>query len=134
MIKVVFCLRRRADMTPEAFHRYWRDVHGPLARERVGLMGACRYVQVRTMDTPGNEALRKLRGGPAPFDGIAEMWWESEDAFRTGIATPEAREAGKVLIDDEANFIDLAASPIWLAYEDEIVPLDANVAASMTKR
>lgn len=31
MIKLVFALRRRKDMPPEEFHRYWLEEHGPLA-------------------------------------------------------------------------------------------------------
>ena len=28
MLKLVYCIARRADLTPEAFACYWRDVHG----------------------------------------------------------------------------------------------------------
>ena len=31
MVKLVFCLHRRADIDEAEFHRYWREVHGPLA-------------------------------------------------------------------------------------------------------
>ena len=33
MIKMIFCLRRRAELTREAFQAYWRDKHGPLVAE-----------------------------------------------------------------------------------------------------
>jgi hypothetical protein len=32
MIKLVFVIRRREDLSPEEFHRYWLEEHGPLAR------------------------------------------------------------------------------------------------------
>jgi uncharacterized protein (TIGR02118 family) len=130
MIKVVFCLRRKQGLTPEAFHRYWRQTHAPLVEAAAPLMGACRYVQVRTVDSPANEVLRKPRGGPNPFDGIAEMWWEDETAFNNSLATPEARRASAGLIADEANFIDLASSPAWIAIEDDVIPYARSASAT----
>jgi uncharacterized protein (TIGR02118 family) len=122
-VKVVFCLRRRSDLTSDAFHQYWRDVHAPLVRHAIPLFGAIRYVQVRRLEREANRGLRALRGGPEPFDGIAEMWWPDEEAFLGSLRTAEARVVSRGLIADEANFIDLAVSPVCLARDDEIVRL-----------
>ena len=75
------------------------------------------------------ENSRKARGAPDSYDGIAELWWESEEAFRGGGRTPEGREAGRLLLEDEARFIDLGRSPLWLNREKEIYPGDAKVSA-----
>jgi hypothetical protein len=49
-----------------------------------------------------------------PFDGVAELW--SDAASATG--TPEERaEAGRILAEDEANFIDFSRSAIWRGEE-----------------
>jgi hypothetical protein len=32
MLKLVFNIRRRSDVEPEEFYRYWKDEHGPLVR------------------------------------------------------------------------------------------------------
>jgi len=29
MVKLVYCLRRRADISAEEFYRYWLNTHGP---------------------------------------------------------------------------------------------------------
>jgi uncharacterized protein (TIGR02118 family) len=123
MVKLVFCLRRRPELSAEEFHRYWREEHAPLVRAALPALGAVRYVQVRTVaDERLNAALRRPRGGPEPFDGIAEVWWPDRATFDASPATPEAREAALRLIEDERRFIDFSASPIWLAYEDVIIP------------
>ena len=41
MVKVYFLLKRRADLTPEQFDRYWREQHAPLF---CGMEIARRYV------------------------------------------------------------------------------------------
>jgi uncharacterized protein (TIGR02118 family) len=114
MIQIVFCLRRRAGLTREAFLSRWFDGHAPLVRAQAATLGIRRYVQVHTLDDALWSRLAAVRGGPAAFDGVAELWFDDLDAMRAAAATPEGRHAGRVLLDDEREFIDLAASPIWI--------------------
>ena len=76
MIKLVFVLRRRPELSREEFQRYWRSEHGPLVAERAAAIGARRYVQAHTLDTPLDAALHEHRRGE-PYDGVAELWWDS---------------------------------------------------------
>jgi uncharacterized protein (TIGR02118 family) len=119
MIKLTFCLRRRPDLSAEEFHRYWRDEHGPLVAARAEVLGIHKYQQVHTLDEPDlHAALRSRNGGaPEPFDGIAEVWVDDVEAFRTGTGTQESRQAARDLLEDEARFIDLPSSPMWLGEE-----------------
>lgn len=49
MLKLVYCIRRRSDVPPETFHRYWLEQHGPLVRSVASAIGAIRYVQSHTI-------------------------------------------------------------------------------------
>jgi uncharacterized protein (TIGR02118 family) len=120
MIRLVFCLRRRPELSREAFQRYWRETHGTLVRERAAAIGCLRYVQVHTGYDGVNEALRATRGGPEPFDGVAELWFEDAAALASD---DSGRRAALELLEDERNFIDLERSPLWVADEHEVVPL-----------
>ncbi len=122
MVKLTYCIRRRADMTWDEFSAYWRDVHAPLIAKHAEALGIRRYVQVRTAPAPGlHAALQGRNGGsPEPFDGVAELWFDSLDAF-TGPASPEAKLASKEVFEDQRMFIDLAASPQWLGEEAVII-------------
>lgn len=126
MLKLTFCLRRLPALTAAAFHDYWLNKHGPLVRRLQPALGMVRYVQVHRLDdaleAPLGDGMRKARGAPEPYDGIAELWWESEETYRAARRTPEAREAGRLLLEDEAKFIDLARSPLWLNREHVIHP------------
>jgi uncharacterized protein (TIGR02118 family) len=128
MIKLVFCLRRQPHLSREEFQRYWREHHAPLVREAAAALGARRYVQVHTLTSPVNEGLRRGRGGPEEYDGVAELWFDSLDTLAASGATPEGRAAGRRLLEDERRFIDLARSPVWIAEEYEVVapPPDAR--------
>jgi uncharacterized protein (TIGR02118 family) len=121
MIKLTFCARRLSSLSLAEFQRYWREVHGPLVRRHAATLRIRRYVQVHALDAPVNDALRASRGGPEPFDGIAELWWDSLDDLVAATATPDGRAASQELLADEQRFIDLAKSPLWVGEEHEVV-------------
>ncbi|MEX0682831.1 MAG: EthD domain-containing protein [Dehalococcoidia bacterium] len=121
MIKLVFCLRRLPHLTLDEFQAYWREKHAPLVAGYADTLKIRRYVQVHTRDHPINQAMHASRPGPEPFDGVAELWWDSIDDLAAGGATPEGREAARALLEDEKRFIDLTQSPIWIAEEHAVV-------------
>jgi uncharacterized protein (TIGR02118 family) len=122
MVKLTYALRRRSDLSREDFQRYWRETHAPLVHARTGPLRIQRYVQAHTASTSLDDALRDSRGASVePFDGVAELWWESVEELAQAMSTPEGAQAARELLEDEANFIDLEASPIWIAEENVVV-------------
>jgi uncharacterized protein (TIGR02118 family) len=121
VVKLVFVIRRREDLPPEEFHRYWLEEHGPLARELLEGLGARRYVQSHTLTTDLQAALAATRGTADAFDGLAEIWWDSLDAMLAASTSDEGRRAGQTLMEDEARFIDFERSSLFLAEEHPIL-------------
>ena len=121
MIKFIYCLRRLPRLSREEFQRYWRETHGPLVRSHAGTLRIRRYVQVHTLDSPINDALRESRGTLEPYDGVAELWWDSAEDLVTAAASPEGQEAAQALLEDERRFIDLKGSAVWIGEEHPIV-------------
>ena len=121
MYKLVFCLRRRPDLTREAFQSYWLDQHADLVVERSGPLRIRRYVQSHTEDLPGLHAAMQARNGgsPEPFDGIVEIWVDSIDDLTAD--DPALRAAVADLIVDERNFIDLINSPMFVTREHLVI-------------
>ncbi|HEY8429912.1 MAG TPA: EthD domain-containing protein [Sandaracinaceae bacterium] len=119
MIKLVYAIRRRPDLSPEAFRARWLE-HAPLVERFAAAMRARRYVQSHTIETSWNDVLASSRGAQPPYDGITEVWWDDLDALAAALATPEGQEAGRALLEDERAFIDLAASSLFLTEEHEI--------------
>lgn len=126
MVKLIFLLRRQPHLSREEFQHYWREQHAPLVAARARALGVRRYVQRHTVDEPANARMAAARGGVADFDGIAELWW---DRSRTLDAAGKeaAIRAGKELLEDERNFIDLPASPVFFVDDYEVIPLAGGV-------
>jgi uncharacterized protein (TIGR02118 family) len=122
MIKLTFCAKRLPQMSLEEFQRYWLNNHGPLVRERANALRIKRYVQVHRLDTPLNDAMRASRDTTEPYDGVAELWWDSVEDVVAATSSDEGRLAGRELLEDERKFIDLKASALWVGQEHEVVP------------
>ena len=131
MIRLVFALRRKQDMSLTEFQDYWLHEHAPLVAGFASDLNILRYVQTHTIDTPMNQAAQKARGNMEPhYDGIAELWWASEKELEQNLGTDAAVAAAGALLEDESTFIDLPNSPLWFAYEyPQINPAPENITA-----
>jgi uncharacterized protein (TIGR02118 family) len=122
MIKLVFTLRRREDLSREEFQRYWREEHAQLVKRHAEALRIRRYVQTHARDTDFDEALAGPRGSePRAYDGVAELWWDSLEELGAAVSSEEGQAAGQALLEDEQRFIDLPRSPIWLGEEHVVV-------------
>jgi uncharacterized protein (TIGR02118 family) len=124
MIKLVFCCRRQPEMTREAFQKRWLEVHGPLVRKlREQIPSMRRYVQSHSLPDEVSEAVRGPRGALEAFDGITEVWFDDLESLGGGAADDggeAARAAAMRLLEDEAEFLDLARCHVFLTEEHEI--------------
>ena len=118
----MYCLRRLPTLTPDEFRDHWLKVHGPLVRARQRVLRITRYVQAHTDYSPLLDKLRAFRGSPEPYDGVAEIWYESRHALDTLGRDPAARVASRELLEDERRFVDSDRSPIFITDEHVIVP------------
>lgn len=89
-------IRKKPDWSDEAFGRYWREHHGPLAARLPGLRG---YEQNHVVDSVQRGISHKR--GPEQLDGYSMLRFDSEEAMRTSMAS----EAGRALLADENHFI-----------------------------
>lgn len=111
MIKTVTLLAKRDDWSREEFLKYWREVHGPLATDVTNIR---RYVQSECL---GNIHRADIAAMDFEVDGVAEVWYDSEEAMRAARVSPE----GQRLLADGAKFIGRAHTMI--VREQEFIAL-----------
>jgi uncharacterized protein (TIGR02118 family) len=105
MKKALFLVTRRDDMDHEEFVEYWQSTHVPLATQHPGLLKYATSVP----DDPER----------APFDGVAELYFESAEALQAGLVESEVGERAK---EDALAFADPEASTMVVL--EETVHLD----------
>jgi len=92
MVKLVYCITKKAGHSDEEFFHYWKNIHGPIGARIPGLR---RLVQSHRVVVPGDKR-------SPDYDGMAELWFDNIDAL---LAARESAE-WKASAEDEANFID----------------------------
>ena len=70
-MKVIILLTRREGDTPEDFRRWWLEEHAPLARQLPGL----------------RKLVFNLVDGAATYDGVSELWFDSQAACDAAYAS-----------------------------------------------
>lgn len=121
MIKLVYCIARRPEISREEFQRIWLHEHGPLVRRLAKTTGVVRYVQSHSMESALNAALAGSRGMPEAYDGITEAWFESIADLEAALSTPEGMAAGAALLEDERRFIDFSRSRMFVTEERVVI-------------
>lgn len=118
VVKVVFCCRRRVELTTEEFQAYWLDSHANLVRSvRAAIPTMTRYVQNHTVFGALTDGVRDSRGAGEPYDGVAEILID----FDATTDDPEAMAAAmQRLLDDELTFVDMPRSSVFIAEEHVI--------------
>ena len=107
MVKLIYCISKKAEMSVEEFQAYWRGTHAPIAGAIPGLR---RYVQCRVVPE------LYARQTP-PYDGAAELWFDDMDALRAAMQSPETKAA----LEDEKNFIDHTRVASFVTTENVVV-------------
>ena len=105
-VKNVEFVTHTPGMSIDAFQRYWREVHGPLAAL---IPVVRRYVQSHTRRSA-------YEGGRAPrYDGVALTWFDDTQAMRVSATTAEYARVRA----DEGNFI--TADPPFIITKEHVV-------------
>ena len=114
MIKLSILVPRRSDLTLEEFSAHWRNIHGPLFSIQPEVKQYVKkYIQVHST----GESLEQFP--VAPFDGIAEIWFEKMEDINQVFGTENYL---KTIAPDEAKFID-REHILWI-YATENVVID----------
>jgi uncharacterized protein (TIGR02118 family) len=92
MIKLVYCITKKAGLTDEEFFRYWENVHGPMGARIPRLR---KLVQSHCLLIP-EDPFRP------DYDGMAELWFEDVEDLLAARQSPEWKAA----TEDEVHFID----------------------------
>ena len=120
MIKFVYVVRRRPELSFEEFRKYWLEKHGPYVRSFAKALRAKRYVQSHTLQSELNNYAQIPRGTMEPYDGITEVWWDSAEDLAAALQTPEGQNANMKLTEDEGRFCDLPRCSVFFTEEHTI--------------
>jgi len=109
MVKLVYCITKKAGLRDEEFFRYWKGIHGPIG---VRIPGLRRLVQSHRVTVPGDSH-------QPDYDGMAELWFDDVEALLAARQSPE----WKASTEDEVNFIDHRKTAYFVSEEQIILDI-----------
>lgn len=112
--KILLFMKRRPDISVEAFRSYYENNHAPLCETYS--TGVDRYIRryVEPQDHPET--------GPASemdFDVITELWFEDEPTFRATLEYITTSIMPDDVVDDETQLFDRSSFRIATVVEME---------------
>lgn len=114
MVRLVYCVTGRQDISPEEFRQYWQDEkYTSLLTQIVKLYRASRHDQNLTLNINMNAQIMERQGTGKPHDGVIEIWWGSAKEMTAINESPEAEELKRKLREYEEQFIDRSLSKIF---------------------
>jgi len=108
-LRMTAVLRRNPAITREAFRHHWREGHGPWALRHPEVFGFRHYVQLHTPADADDNPIARARKAPPAFDGVSEIYRDPPTASPEAVASLRQE-----FIEDERNFLDIDASPVFL--------------------
>jgi len=120
MIKLVYCITRKAGLTDQQFFDYWKNIHGPIGSRIPRLR---KLVQSHRLTIPGDRRLSDRVSGLVPripepqYDGMAELWFDDAEALLAARQSPEWNASH----EDETNFIDHSKVAYFVSQEHIIL-------------
>jgi hypothetical protein len=112
--KILLFMKRRPDISIEAFRDYYETRHAPLAERHS--QGIKRYIRRYLDPQPHPET------GPAaelPFDVITELWFDNEQIFRATVGYITTTIMPDEIIADERHLFDRSSFRIATVVERE---------------
>lgn len=113
MHKILLFMKRRPDLSVEAFRDYYETRHAPLAETYS--QGVSRYIR-RYIDPQPHPETGAFTDGP---DVITELWFEDEKVYRATLAYITTSLMPDEIVADEANLFDRASFRIATVVEHE---------------
>jgi hypothetical protein len=118
MIEVVYCMRRKAGLSHEAFLDHWGHVHAPIVMANLGVLRLAGYERNVPLQHPFSERVERRRVMLPPFDGVARLMWATEQDMQHAFESEEALAVQRLLAQDEVLFVEPAASCRWVGRTD----------------
>jgi uncharacterized protein (TIGR02118 family) len=112
--KSIALLRRRADLSRDAFVSYYEERHAPLIQSL--LPGIVEY---RRNFTNFDGAYSSDGAAPFDFDVVTEIWFWDRAAYDEAMTIATQPDIAQRIAEDEANFLDRTGNRMFLVDERE---------------
>ncbi len=114
MIRLIYCVGRRTDISVEEFRAFWNDErYMALLKEYNQVFRTTGFKKNLVLKVPMNSIILDRQGTRKPYDGVIEMSWDSAKELVDAGCTPEADEMRRRIEEYEKPFVDRNRSALF---------------------
>ena len=111
MIRYIFCMKRKENISHADFRRQWHSAECDQIFERMkSFYGDIQISRSNTLQIDVNDWIQNLRNTQDPFDGIMEYSFKSGTDFIGKAKSPEAIALLAEMTEFLAGFVDFSKS------------------------
>jgi len=104
MIKVMFLVKKKSDITFEEFVKHYDEIHVPLAMRHLPHIKKHVRNYIRVDADNGTVILPRANG--MDFDCISEVYFDSMEGWQATGHSNKTTNVGEILGKDQATFVD----------------------------
>ncbi len=113
MVRMMYCIMRRDDVSLQDFRNYFEGEHRDLICQAAKELNASDFTQSLTLMVERNFTVMVRRGTEMPYDAVIEMWWENAAELDKTMETEEAQEKAGTFFSQASEYIDLSKSRMF---------------------
>jgi len=113
MVRMVFCVMRREEVSLQHFRNFFNGEHQEMICQIAKDLGAVKFSQCLTLMVERNFMVMVQRGTEMPYDGVIELWWNNAAEFDKIMESASAKEKTERFFQRASQFIDLSKSRIF---------------------
>ena len=111
MIRFIHCMKRKEDVSIEAFRAFWHGAEfNDLLDRMLGLSLTADVKKNLTLDIDANKVLQQERGARHPFDGVLEILWQSGRDVAELLDDEEFQQLTRQMEAAQREFVDFQES------------------------
>jgi len=114
MIRLLYCVRKKPELTQAQFRQYWNDpAFDTLIQQVTEQSNALSHTKTLALQVEATARIVSDRGTQDPYDGVLEYWWENGADILDLMDSPAGQELLSKTKEHQAQFIDFSRSAVF---------------------
>jgi len=114
MIRLLYCVRKKPELTQAQFRQYWNDpAFDTLIQQVTEQSNALSHTKTLALQVEATARIVSDRGTQDPYDGVLEYWWENGADILDLMDSPIGQELLSKTKEHQSQFIDFSRSAVF---------------------
>jgi hypothetical protein len=121
MIRFIHCMQARADISQEAFRKFWSSPAFKQLLAELAMQAGTREIRRNlTLQVDTNNQLQIERGAAPPYDAVMEIWFDNAASLQDIVDNQDVQELLQRMQALQADYLDFQKSKRFFTEWSEV--------------